>query len=818
VDWWYKDKPGERMTSQTIEYMPRPYTSGKALVVSPLLAELLVAGFGLYTLLLAQLMLSAAIHDTNYMGNDGKLYQSIIMTAFNFGGIFNVTNFNPIQGLGTQLIPLNVWSNPAYWPFVFLGREFAADVSAAIGLAIFMIGCYIMARCFDLRPVPSVIAAQLGILLFAPTLLLFNMPTNFILCPGNALAHSLQMIALGLLARLEPGSWRDISLMTAGIFILLLYGVYEDPLWTMFNGMAWAVPFAVVVFGSLKPRTILIRCAALACCFVLFLVSGVLEYLYTLSQYTARVQFADTLDRVRGVGLTSALSFSAYMKTFYLACLVGWLLGLFTLRGRPRLLVVAAAASGGLFLVYCLVYLLVLNAKWVPTIPLYVEHSLFVLFMTAAVAGYWGVLRAFALWAGRLSVLIAERARTLRKWAVPPLVQPHPLGQSSPLAPLHAPFVRTSPRVRVAAIVTDLVLVGVLPVSTAYFATHDARTFANMYSYPLPHEPELVDFFVNNTGLVAGQPFRGSSDFWTRGIESQMSEISLWLRGVPTVNEYSQLVTPQALYFVYRVFNQDVLSHLNAFHPFFKHGYSADYWRGLQLFGVRYVAGTAPLTEYAEGFPLVTLPHRPYTPATKEPGTWYVYTLPRPNLGDYSPIEVVRAQSSAEMTAAMAAPDFDFTRQVVLSQAINESLVPAHDMRLVIIRNGLHVSGKSNGTSLVVLPYQFSHCLRARDAQVRVVRTNLMMAGLIFSGDLDTDIVFDYGLFWPACRRADLVDMRQLDLKIDLRMPHLSGDRLFPDWDSAVVKLRAAAAGLKLDNATIDVPVIGSVDLSFGRP
>src|SRR6516165_9592662 len=225
---------------EAIESVPQRHRSAKVLVFSPVSAEVLVAGFGLCALLLSQLMLSAAIHHTNYLGNDGKLAQSIIMTAFNFGGIFNVTNFNPIQGLGTQLIPLNVWANPAYWPFAFLGREFAADVSAAVGLAIFMIGCYIMARCFDLSPVPSAIAAQLGILLFAPTLLLFNMPANFILCPGNALAHSLQMIVLGLLARLEPGSWRDISLMTAGIFILLLYGVYEDPLWTMFNGIAWA--------------------------------------------------------------------------------------------------------------------------------------------------------------------------------------------------------------------------------------------------------------------------------------------------------------------------------------------------------------------------------------------------------------------------------------------------------------------------------------------------------------------------------------------------------------------------------------------------
>jgi hypothetical protein len=96
-----------------------------------------------------------------------------------------------------------------------------------------------------------------------------------------------------------------------------------------------------------------------------------------------------------------------------------------------------------------------------------------------------------------------------------------------------------------------------------------------------------------------------------------------------------------------------------------------------------------------------------------------------------------------------------------------------------------------------VLPQQFSNCLRARDERVRLVRANLMMTGLIFSGDLNTDIVFDYGIFTPACRRADLADMKRLDLKIDLRMAHLSGDRLFPDWKHAMAKLRAIAGAIK---------------------
>ena len=113
------------------------------------------------------------------------------------------------------------------------------------------------------------------------------------------------------------------------------------------------------------------------------------------------------------------------------------------------------------------------------------------------------------------------------------------------------------------------------------------------------------------------------------------------------------------------------------------------------------------------------------------------------------------------------------------------------------IRGGLHVSGHSEGTSLVVLPQQFSNCLRARDQRVRLVRANLMMTGLIFSGDLDTDIDFDYGIFTPNCRRADLADMKQLDLRIDLRMTRLSDDRLLPGWNEAKAKMKAIAAAIK---------------------
>src|SRR5262249_45565743 len=166
---------------------------------------------------------------------------------------------------------------------------------------------------------------QSTVLLFAPTLLLLHMPTVYCLTPGHAVVYAPHVVALGLLARVEPGSWRKVVLITAAIAALLFYSLYCDPLWTMISGISWALPFAIVTLGALHLRTILMRCAVLASCVALLAVSGAVEYLYTLSQYTARVQFSLAFDRPRVPVFVSALTYSPNMRTFYLACIIGWL-------------------------------------------------------------------------------------------------------------------------------------------------------------------------------------------------------------------------------------------------------------------------------------------------------------------------------------------------------------------------------------------------------------------------------------------------------------------------------------------------------------
>src|SRR5262245_10520055 len=505
------------------------------------LAEIVVAGSALLMVLAAQWILSNAIHGTNYYDGDGKPVVATIVTAFRFGGVFHVTNINHIEGVGSQLLPKNVWANPAFWPFGWLDKETAADVSALVALACFASALYFMMRCFDVPVLPSALAGQSCITLFAPTLLLVYTPAGFCLTPGDAVVYAPYMAALGLLGRLDPGSWPRFGLIAAAISLLVLYSIYCDPLWTMIAAISWAIPFAVVTLGPLRLKAILVRAAALACCLALLLVTGIAGYLYTLSQYTARVQFPEALDRARVPTLVSAMTYSSNMKYFYLACVFGALLGLLTLAGRSRVLAAAALTAFAAWGAYSTVYLLLLNATWVAPIPLYVEQSLFALCLAGGVAGFYGALTAIARAVGRGAALLKQRtADVLRR----------PASVSLSAQAVAETRRRPSRRSEFFGLALSLICTAIIPAKAVSYAMTDAKQWAQLYYEPWLDEPELVAFLAQNVGLAVGRPVRGSVAFWDLNAQTQPTAVNLWAYGVHTIDEYSQLVTPPALYFL----------------------------------------------------------------------------------------------------------------------------------------------------------------------------------------------------------------------------------------------------------------------------
>jgi hypothetical protein len=48
----------------------------------------------------------------------------------------------------------------------------------------------------------------------------------------------------------------------------------------------------------------------------------------------------------------------------------------------------------------------------------------------------------------------------------------------------------------------------------------------------------------------------------------------------------------------------------------------------------------------------------------------------------------------------------------------------------------------------------------------RLIRANLIMTAVVFSRQIDADITFDYGIFSPRCRRADLAHIDRLWIKL----------------------------------------------------
>jgi hypothetical protein len=409
-------------------------------------------------------------------------------------------------------------------------------------------------------------------------------------------------------------------------------------------------------------------------------------------------------------------------------------------------LVVAAAVSALALLAYSTAYLHLEGNWWLP-VPIYIEHALFALFWTGAIAGYWGGLEALAA--------------DVRRWTHVTNRAGHVAG----LRRIRLPSL-SSGQAAAAAAIMAVVVASVIP-AVPIAKTHKyPKGFVPYWHEDWTDEPELRQFLSHNIGLSVDHPFRGSAFFYTFQYNEFLTLDNLWVDRVPTGNEYSQLITPQAIYFVHQLFKRNLSADLNWFRPWINTaaGSFALLFRTFPALGVRYIGGFEKFhVAGMEELPSVSFPRRgPRSP----PGQWVIYEIPDVNLGNYSPTEVTSARSAAEIIAALGAMNFDFTRQVVLSTEIHDRLVPARDTKLSVIRGGLHFSGRSDGTSLVVLPLQYSNCLRARDDRARLVRANLIMTGVIFSAAVDTDILFDYGIFSPKCRRADFADMKQLGIKL----------------------------------------------------
>jgi hypothetical protein len=129
----------------------------------------------------------------------------------------------------------------------------------------------------------------------------------------------------------------------------------------------------------------------------------------------------------------------------------------------------------------------------------------------------------------------------------------------------------------------------------------------------------------------------------------------------------------------------------------------------------------------------------------------YVYSVPTANVTGYSAIKVAYAFSAQDAITWLADPAVDLTTAAVLTTTSDlPPLVPASRSRLIVERGGYRLEADSPGTSLLVLPVEYSRCLTAHLATSgptppRLLRANLAMVAVLFSGRVEGTLRLRYG-------------------------------------------------------------------------
>ncbi|WP_137045782.1 hypothetical protein [Pseudolabrys sp. FHR47] len=311
------------------------------------------------------------------------------------------------------------------------------------------------------------------------------------------------------------------------------------------------------------------------------------------------------------------------------------------------------------------------------------------------------------------------------------------------------------------------------------FFDRGKRAYANFWLTP-PRQSPLSEILTREIRVEPGRPYRGIvatympmakanagldwsvSTLNDRLLADQLGNghraIDLWYFGIPTLFIYNQLISPTYFQMV-RYFlaapedrqrrNVIIVSRVNP-----------DYLRSI---GVRYVLTDAPIRAD------VHLGRRWEIPLAHG-RTLYLYELTDANLGDASPTRVTVADSAAATVEAMRRPGFDFRRDTVTDSPVEVPLVPATDVSFAYERSAYRLKARSAGTSLLVLPIQYSRCLEAvpvaNTAEPVLRRVNILQAGVQFSGRLDMRLRLVNGPLENSwCRLADLKRLRELRIK-----------------------------------------------------
>jgi hypothetical protein len=236
----------------------------------------------------------------------------------------------------------------------------------------------------------------------------------------------------------------------------------------------------------------------------------------------------------------------------------------------------------------------------------------------------------------------------------------------------------------------------------------------------------------------------------------------MWYFDIPTLITDNQFATPFA-----HVMNSRLFAHQSEKHVRQLTTLTRYEPRLLAQLGVRFALMSRPLIDQKPVATLLAVPGHP------ENWTLYLYEVPQAKVTGFWATRPQHVATVRQALLSMTSTD-TIGADVAIYEKIDTALVDGRFSELRVFRDRLVVEADSPGTSLLVLPIEFSHCFDIQlldGTQARVLRANINQSALLLAGRVKVQLRYRYAPWHFRCRFRDIDDARTLKLA-EVGWPH----------------------------------------------
>ena len=674
-------------------------------------------------------------------GSDGEFTRNTTLQIFHFADLIPGLPMAHFAALGTAF-PSNPLLSPSLLALPLFGERAGVPLGYLVSAGLMFLSTYVFGRTIGLSRAVAVVAAWALPLLCLPYHPLLDLYLIFGLNPAGADNLSFSLLGLAALTRGYTGPtpyWAAL-----GLTLVVIWQCLAIPTWIMLLLPTVIVGIGIMASCTHRPDFVR-RSIVLLLPSVLFVALGGGAYLLGIFSNTAVAFFPQEMNidvthswRLSTVATAWGEGIYPLGAAWVGLALAGVALALW--RGHQPLRAVAASMLVVMVLFGACIAAYMMSRNWVLPYPIYFEILIW---------PFYALFAAYAIGELTKAGIVAVLQQTPRLVA----------SRAGQIAPLYYTglwmaagtllgFLMANKPIAIAAHrpPSDTAITRELRLESGIAPTFKFKGYvANLAGFKGP-DGDPIDWFA----------LHGESNQPLQIFGNTHRVPYLWRFGIPTVEVINQIVEPAFHAVITRLLDRPGDRQLRSVIIVTRVNIPL-----MQSLGVRYLITDFPLTAPSRlAFQLVTpkLSH-------------FVFELPDPNYGNFSPTEVASARNATELLQRIAEPSFDFRKTVILDEPLNQVLRPAESSKATLVRGGWQIRARSPGVSILLLPLQFSHCLAVHERQgsegrvIAVQRANLAITALVFEGSVDVTLSLRVSPFWrPLCRLRDAHEMKEFGL------------------------------------------------------